>query len=97
MVADAGYLYADWIGADGWTVGTKMPLGEDTGVRFTIREEGADTVLTISGSGKIPDLVMKGESTRSYTSPVWMNDDVSGKSQRSSLKTALRWATCPCG
>ena len=79
MVADAGYLYADWIGADGWTVGTKMPLGEDTGVRFTIREEGADTVLTISGSGKIPDLVMKGESTRSYTSPVWMNDDVSGK------------------
>ena len=79
MVADAGYLYADWIGADGWSVGTKMPLGKDTGVRFTIREEGADTVLTISGSGKIPDLVMKGAPTRSYTSPVWMNNDVSGK------------------
>ena len=79
LVADAGYLYADWIGADGWTVGTKMPLGKDTGVRFTIREEGVDTVLTISGSGKIPDLVMQNEPTRSYTSPIWMNDDVSGK------------------
>ena len=79
MVADAGYLYADWIGADGWSVGTKMPLGEDTGVRFTIRKDGTDTVLNISGSGKIPDLVMRDELTRSYTSPVWMNDDVSGK------------------
>ena len=79
MVADAGYLYADWIGADGWSVGTKMPLGEDTGVRFTIRKDGTDTVLNISGSGKIPDLVMKDEPTRSYTSPVWMNNDVSGK------------------
>ena len=89
MVADAGYLYADWIGADGWTVGTKMPLGEDTGVRFTIREEGADTVLTISGSGKIPDLVMKGESTRSYTSPVWMNNDVSGKITKVIIKDGV--------
>ena len=79
MVADAGYLYADWIGDQGWSVGTKMPVGEDTGVRFTICKDGTDTVLTISGSGKIPDLVMRGESTRSYTSPVWMNDDVSGK------------------
>ena len=79
MVADAGYLYADWIGANGWSVGTKMPLGEDTGVRFTIRKDGTDTVLNIGGSGKIPDLVMKGDLTKSYTSPVWMNNDVSGK------------------
>ncbi len=78
MVADAGYLYADWIGADGWSVGTKMPLGEDTGVRFTIREEGADTVLTISGNGTIPDLVMSGVPERSYSSPAWMNSDASG-------------------
>ena len=78
MVADAGYLYADWIGADGWSVGTKMPLGKDTGVRFTIRKEGADTVLTISGNGKIPDLVMNGVPERSYSSPAWMNSDVSG-------------------
>ena len=79
MVEEAGYLYADWIGADGWTVGSKMPAGEDTGVRFTIRKDGTDTVLTISGSGKIPDLVMHDVPTRSYTSPVWMNSDVSGK------------------
>ena len=79
MVEEAGYLYADWIGADGWTVGSKMPAGEDTGVRFTIRKDGTDTVLTISGSGKIPDLVMHNVPTRSYTSPVWMNNDVSGK------------------
>lgn len=78
MVADAGYLYADWIGANGWSVGTKMPLGKDTGVRFTIRKEGADTVLTISGNGKIPDLVMNGVPERSYSSPAWMNSDVSG-------------------
>ncbi len=56
MVKDAGYEAAGSVTSKGWDKqNNNAPVGDDTGVYYTIKKDGNDVVLAFVGEGSIPD------------------------------------------